>query len=140
MDSRQQRKDDGHRRRLWRSLTAVAVVGVLLLLGFDAWLRHLAEDADLDRALRLVALASTLLRFAAALVAVLLGRYLLDWARQTRDQGQWPPAGLEWPGAAAVRHGADARRIAQRLKLAGLASIAVALVLAGWSAWRALGG
>lgn len=138
MDSRQQRKDDGHRRRLWRSLTAVAVVGVLMLLGFDAWLRHLAEDSDLDRALRLVALASTLLRFAVALVAVLLGRYLLDWARQTTEQGQWPPAGLEWPGKAPLRHGADARRIASQLRIAGLASMVVALALAAWTAWRAM--
>jgi hypothetical protein len=138
MDSRQQRKDDSHRRRLWRSLTVVGVVGVLLLLGFDAWLRHLAEGADLDRALRLVATASMLLRFAAALVAVLLGRYLLDWARQTTEQGQWPPAGLEWPGKAPPRHGDDARRIASRLRIAGLASMVVAVALAAWTAWRAL--
>lgn len=137
MDSRQQRKDDSHRRRLWRTLTVVGVTGVLLLLGFDAWLRQLAEDADIERALRLVALASMLLRFAVALVAVLLGRYLLDWARQTREQGQWPPAGLEWPGKAPHRHGVDAQRVASQLRLAGIASIVIALVLAGGSAWRA---
>lgn len=138
MDSRQQRKDDSHRRRLWRTLTVVGVAGVVLLLGFDLWLRRLAEDADLERALRLVALATMALHIAIALVAVLLGRFLLDWARQTIDQGQWPPAGLEWPGKAPHRHGADAQRIARQLRLAGFASIAAALLLAGWSAWRAL--
>lgn len=137
MDNRQQRKDDSHRRRFWRSLTVVGVAGVALLLGFDFWLRRLAEDADLERALRLVALASMLLRFAIALVAVLLGRFLLDWARQTTEQGQWPPAGLEWPGQSAHRHGADAQRVARQLRLAGITSIIIALVLAGWSAWRA---
>lgn len=138
MDRRQQRKDEGHRRRLWRALTAVGMVGVALLLGFDFWLRRLAEGADLERALQLVALSTLLLRLAAALVAALLGHYLLDWARQAREQGQWPPAGLEWPGNAPHRHGADAQRIARRLRLAGIASVALALVLAGWSAWRAL--
>jgi hypothetical protein len=137
MDNRQQRKDDHHRRRLWRTLAVAGVAGVLLLVGFDVWLRRLAEDADLERALRLVALASMLLRFAIALVAVLLGRYLLDWARQTTEQGQWPPAGLEWPGKSPHRHGADAQRVAGRLRLAGITSMVVALALAGWSAWRA---
>ena len=138
MDSRQQRKDDSHRRRLWRTLTAVGVAGAVLLLGFDFWLRRLAGDADLERALRLVAMANTMLHLAIALVSALLGRFLLDWARQTREQGQWPPAGLEWPGKAPHRHGADAQRIARRLRLAGIASIVAALLLAGWSAWRVL--
>jgi hypothetical protein len=137
MDHRQQRKDDHHRRRLWRTLAVAGVAGVLLLLGFDFWLRRLAEDTDLERGLRLVAVAATLLRFAVALLAVLLGRYLLDWARQTIEQGQWPPAGLEWPGKSPYRHGADAQRVAGRLRLAGITSLVVALALAGWSAWRA---
>lgn len=138
MDSRQQRKDDSHRRRLWRTLTVVGVAGVVLLLGFDFWLRGLAEQADVERALRLVAMATLALRLAIVLVAVLLGRFLLDWARQTAEQGQWPPAGLEWPGQAPHRHGDDARRIARQLRLAGIASVAGALLLAGWSAWQAL--
>lgn len=138
MDSRQQRKDDSHRRRLWRTLTVVGVAGVVVLLGFDFWLRRLAGEADIERALRLVAMANTVLQLAIALVAALLGRFLLDWARQTTGQGQWPPAGLEWPGKAPHRHGADARRIAGRLRLAGIASIVVALLVAGGAAWRAL--
>jgi hypothetical protein len=138
MDNRQQRKDDSHRRRLWRSLAVVGVAGVLLLLGFDFWLRRLAGDADLDRSLRLVALATNLLHLAIAVVAALLGRFLLDWARQTTEQGQWPPAGLDWPGMAPRRHGEEARRISRRLRVAGYASIVVALLLAGGSAWRAL--
>lgn len=137
MDSRQRRKEDSHRRRLWRTLTVVGVAGVLLLLGFDFWLRRLAEDADIERALRLMGLASLLLRLAIALVALLLGRFLLDWSRQTSEQGQWPPAGLEWPGKSPHRHGADARRIARQLRVVGVASIVVALLVAGAAAWRA---
>lgn len=137
MDSRQRRKEDSHRRRLWRTLTVVGVAGVLLLLGIDFWLRRLAEDADIERALRLMGLASLLLRLAIALVALLLGRFLLDWSRQTSEQGQWPPAGLEWPGKSPHRHGADARRIARQLRVVGVASIVVALLVAGAAAWRA---
>lgn len=138
MEPHQQRKEENLRRSLQRTLVVVGVVGVLLLLGFDFWLRRLAEGSDPAHAMRMVGLAATVIRLAAALVAALLGRYLLDWARQTRDQGQWPPAGLEWPGNPPLRRGADAQRIAQRLRLAGVTVVALALLLAAWSAWMAL--
>lgn len=138
MDSRQQRKQDSLQRRLWRRLAAVGVAGALLLVGFDFWLRRLSEDADFERAQRLAALATTGLHLAIAVVGVVLGRFLMDWARQAREQGQWPPAGLEWPGKAPIRHGAEAQRIARQLRLAGIASIGLALLLAALSAWQAL--
>lgn len=138
MDSRQQRKEDSLRRRLWRTLTLAGAAGIVLLLVFDAWLRHLAQGTDVERSLRLMGLASLLLHLAIAVAAALLGRFLLDWARQTTAQGQWPPAGLEWPGQSPHRHGADARRIAARLRVAGIASLVAALALAAWAAWRVL--
>ena len=71
--------------------------------------------------MRVMGLAMLVLQLAFAVVAALLGRCLLDWARQTREQGQWPPAGLEWPASAPARHGADAARIARRLRITGIA-------------------
>lgn len=139
MDSRQQRKQDVHRRRLTRSLVFVAVVGAVVLLAFELWLRHVAQDQDPARALHLVAVSALLINLAIAVIAALLGRFLIAWARQTREQGQWPPAGLEWPGNRVARHGADAQRIAARLKAAGIALLLVAFALAGAMAWRALG-
>ena len=140
MDSRQQRKQDSQRRKLWRILAAFAVAGVLMLLGLEYWLRLVAEDADPRRAMRLMGVAMLALQMAFAVVAALLGRCLLDWARQTREQGQWPPAGLEWPTTAPARHGADAARIARRLRFTGIGLVVVALLLAAWAvlaAWPA---
>jgi len=138
MDISKQGKDESQRRRLQRTLALVGVAGIVLLVVFDAWLRHLAQGADVGRALRMLGVASLLLNLAIALVAGLLGRLLLDWARQTTAQGQWPPAGLEWPGPSPLRHGAQALRIAAGLRIAGLASLGVAFGLAAWTAWRIL--
>ncbi len=139
MDGRQQRKQDVQRRRLVRSLGWVAVVGAVLLLGFELWLRHLAQGEDAGRAMRLVGISALLINLAIAVLAALLGRFLVDWARQTREQGQWPPAGLEWPGNRPARHGAEAQRIATQLRAAGIAVVVLAFMLAGWTAWRVLG-
>lgn len=141
MDHRQERKDLVFRRRTWRVLGIIAVLGVLGLLGFDAWLRHLTESgpAEPARALRLMALTGALINGAIAVLALLLGRFLLDWARQCRDQRQWPPAGLQTFDNRPPRHGAEAEAIASRLRLAGFASFALAAGVLGWTAWRLLG-
>lgn len=137
MDSRQQRKQDSQRRKLWRILGAFVAAGVLLLSGLEYWLRLVAEDADMQRAMRLTGVALLALQLAFAVVAALLGRCLLDWARQTREQGQWPPAGLEWPANAPPRHGADAARIARRLRVTGASLVVGGVLLAAWAAFTA---
>ncbi len=141
MDARKVRKDSALRRQLWRAFGITAVVGVALLLGFDYWLRYLASQgaAHPERVQWQLSLAAALINVALIAVAVLLARCLLDWGRQAREQGQWPPAGLEWPGQAPLRHGADALRIAKQFKFAGIAAVALAAVLAGISVWRWLG-
>jgi hypothetical protein len=137
MDGRQQRKQDVHRRRLGRSLAVAGIVGALALVGFELWLRELAQGNDTERALRMVAASSRLINLAIAVLAAVLGRFLIDWARQTREQGQWPPAGLEWPGNRPVRHGDQARRTAAQLRAGGVALVGLAFALAAWTAWRA---
>lgn len=137
MDNRQQRKQDSQRRRLWRILGAFAAAGLLLLVGLEYWLRLLEEDTDLGRAMQRVGVTMLVLRLALGVVVALLGRFLLDWARQTREQGQWPPAGLEWPANAPPRHGADAARIARRLRVVGTGLVVGAVLLAAWAAFTA---
>lgn len=141
MDPRQQRKDSALRRRLWRALGATAVVGTALLLGYDYWLRKVASSAITHpgRGQWQLSLASSLVNLALVTVAVLLARFLLDWSRQAREQGQWPPAGLEWPGQAPVRHGPEALRVAKQLRIAAYAAMALAAGLAAITAWRWLG-
>jgi hypothetical protein len=137
MDRRQQRKQDSQRKQLLRNLGIVAVIGVGLLLALNYWLGAVAVDADMRRSMRLMSVVSLLLQLAFAAVAALLGRGLLAWARQTQGQGQWPPTGLDWPGNPPPRHGADAARIAGRLRLAGTSVLVVAALLAVWSSWTA---
>ncbi|MFY2764902.1 hypothetical protein [Arenimonas sp. MALMAid1274] len=140
MDQREQRREHQHRLRTLRVLGTVAAVGVALLLGYEAWLRHVAEFGfdDPDRAMRQVAMASTLINLAIAAMALLLARYLADWARQTREQRQWPPAGLQLLGQRPVRHGDDARRVASRLQAAAIGSVGLAVAVMAWTAWRLL--
>ena len=141
MDPLHERRDLAYRRRMWRVLGITAGLGVLALAGFEAWLRHVEQTGleDPDRALWQVGFISVLLRMAVAALAALLARYLFDWARQTREQGQWPPAGLQWPGNAPLRHGDDARRVARRLRSLAIASLLLAGLLLAWSAWRLFG-
>jgi hypothetical protein len=138
MDSRQERKDLALRARLWRALGLTGAVGIVLLVSYELWLRRLEAQGTYDprAALRAVGMASTLVQVGLALAAALVARSLLDIARQVRDQGQWPPAGLELPGNAPVRYGADAARIARNLKIAGVLSIGLATLLVLAVAWR----
>lgn len=138
MDSRQERRNLAQRRKLGRALGVAAVLGLVLLAAFEFWLRRTQAQAehDPDSALRAVGAVSSLLQLAAAACAVLLGRFLLDWASQTRRQNQWPPAGLELPGNPPLRHGADALRIARRLRATGLFSLVLALAVVLAVAWR----
>lgn len=138
MDSRQERRNLAQRRKLGRALGVAAVLGLVLLAAFEFWLRRTQAQAehDPDSALRAVGAVSSLLQLLAAACAVLLGRFLLDWASQTRRQNQWPPAGLELPGNPPLRHGADALRIARRLRATGLFSLVLALAVVLAVAWR----
>ena len=130
---------DGRRKnkRLLIGLS-LAAAALALLWGVDAWLQHLARDSDAGRALRQVNQVAVLLRVAAAVVAAALGHVLLDWARQGAQQGQWPPAGLDWPGQDAPLRGTPAERITRLIRLAGLVCWCLAVLLAGWTAWTTL--
>ncbi len=138
MDFRQERKDLALRRRLRRTLGLTVVIGLAALVAYELWLRRVEAQGAYDprAALRALGMASTLVQAALALVAALVSRSLLDIARQIRGQGQWPPAGLELPGAAPVRHGADAARIARNFRMAGILSIVLATLLVFAIAWR----
>ena len=138
MDFRQERKDLALRRGLRRTLGLTVVIGLAALVAYEIWLRRVEAQGGYDprAALRALGMASTLVQAALALVAALVSRSLLDIARQIRGQGQWPPAGLELPGAAPVRHGADAARIARNFRMAGILSIVLATLLVFAIAWR----
>lgn len=138
MDSRQERKDLALRRRLRRALGLTALGGIALLVAYELWLRRIeAQGAYNPRAaLQAVGMAATLVQLGLALVAALVARTLTDIARQVRDQGQWPPAGLELPGNTPARHGADARRIARNFRLCGVLAVLLATVLVMAVAWR----
>jgi hypothetical protein len=129
MDSRQERKDLALRRRLRRGLGLTAAIGIVLLVVYELWLRRIeAQGAYNPRA--------TLVQLGLALVAALAARSLADIARQVREQGQWPPAGLELPGNAPVRYGADALRIARNFRICGVLAIVLATLLVVAVAWR----
>lgn len=141
MDSRQERKDLALRRRLQRTLGLTAAIGIVLLVAYELWLRRLEAQGAYDprAALQALGMASTLVQIGLALVAALVARSLFDIARQVVEQGQWPPAGLELPGKAPVRYGADAARLARHFKIAGVLSILLATLLVLAVAWRWLG-
>jgi hypothetical protein len=141
MDPRQARKDEVYRRRMWRALAITLLVGIAALMALDAWLDRLAAAGinNPGKALDAAATASLVISLAFIACCLLLARYLLVWSRQAREQGQWPPAGVEWPGGRPPRHGDEARRIARRLQWAGFAALAVAAGQAAWTAGRWLG-
>lgn len=138
MDPRQERKDVVYRRRMWRALAVTVLLGVAALVALDAWLDVVAAGAveDPQRALRMAGIAGLVINLAFVVLCGLLARLLLGWSRQAREQGQWPPAGVEWPGGRPPRHGADARRIAKRLQWAGFAVLVMAAVQLAWTAGR----
>lgn len=138
MDPRQERKDLVFRRRLWRALAITLLIGVAALLALDAWLDGVEADGidNPQRALRVASAVSLAIGLALVALCALLGRLLLEWSRQAREQGQWPPAGVEWPGSRPLRHGDAARRIAKRLQWAGYAALVIAAGQAAWIAGR----
>ena len=138
MDSRQERKDFALRRRLRFALGLTAAIGIVLLIVYELWLRRIeAQGAYNPRAaLQAVGMAATLVQLGLALVAALVARSLLDIARQVREQGQWPPAGLELPGNPPARYGADAARIARQFSVGAVLSVVLATLLVLAVAWR----
>lgn len=138
MDSRQERKQRALGRQTWRVLAIALGLGVLALVGYDRWLDSLVQKS-LDRpgsAIHAVQMASLAINGVLVILAGLLARHLFTWSRQIREQGQWPPAGLELPRAVNRQYGADALRTAKRLRWAGVAAIVLAILVACSSVWR----
>jgi hypothetical protein len=138
MDSRQERKQRALGRRTWRVLAIALGIGLLALLGYDRWLDYLVKQS-LDRpgsAIHAVQMANMGINAVLVVLAGLLARCLFSWSRQTREQGQWPPAGLDLPHAFNRQYGADALRTSNRLKWAGIAAVGLAIVVAFSSVWR----
>jgi hypothetical protein len=138
MDSRQERKQRALGRKTWRVLAVALGIGLLALLGHDRWLDYLLQKS-LDRpgsAIHAVQMTNMGINAVLVLLAGLLARYLFTWSRQTLEQGQWPPAGLDLPHAFHRQYGTDALRTAKRLKWAGIAAVVLAIVIACSSVWR----
>lgn len=125
-----QRADPAYRRRVLRTLGAVAALLLLTLIGLVAWLRHAAEGLDRDgvRTLLLRMQLSCLVLIAFSLAT--LGAHL--WLRGARiiAERRFPPSDVHSVRDTLVREGADAVRVGRMSQGFGLALLLLALVVA----------
>lgn len=124
-----QRADPAYRRRVWRTLAAVAVGLLLALVGLVTWLRHAAEGLDRDglRALLLRTQLSCLVLIAFSLAT--LGAHL--WLRGGRiiAEQRFPPSDVHSVRDMVVREGADAVRVGRMSQGMGLALLLLAVLV-----------
>ena len=126
-----QRADPAYRRRVVHTLSAVAVLLSLALVGLVLWLQHAAEGLDPTgvRALLLRMQLSCVVLIAFSIAT--LGAHL--WLRGGRiiAEQRFPPSDVRSVRDTIVREGADAVRIGRLSQGFGLALLMLALAVAG---------
>ena len=130
--------DKAYRKRaLWLLAGIVLMCGVLLWQ-LHAWLDQLSEQLggrDPDTVRAWVRLLLCALGVALAIPAIGLGLTLRQMGYLARLEGRFPPA--QWKTLRDVRVLRDAAGLAwaRRIEAAGVAALALAGLLIGWSIW-----
>jgi ABC-type Fe3+ transport system permease subunit len=132
------RADPAYRNRTVLLLAFTVLLCVVLLLLLDAWLgrvngRLMNSDPDTVRRWLQGLLAG--LGIALAVPDGLLGVGLRRLGLASRIEGRFPPQAWKTLRDVRVLRDADALRWAHRTELAGLAAIALAVLLVTWSGW-----
>lgn len=124
-----QRADPAYRRRVLRTLAAVAALLLLALIGLVAWLRQAAEGLDRAGARALLTRMQLSCLVLIAFSLATLGAHL--WLRGARiiAEQRFPPSDVHSVRDTRVREGADAVRVGRMSQGFGLALLLLALVV-----------
>ena len=131
--------DLAYRRRVVRTLVAVAMLLLIVFVAFQFWLRHTVAQLDPNAVaakLRLMQLTCTML---IAVCVAALGAHLLLRGNLIINERRFPPHDVRAVRAVPVREGDAAVRIGRLSQILGLA-VLVGAVLVAAAGWLWLGG
>jgi ABC-type Fe3+ transport system permease subunit len=132
------RADPAYRNRTVLLLAFTVLLCVVLLLLLDAWLGRVNSQltgSDPETVRRWLQGLLAGLGIALAVPAGLLGVGLRRLGLASRIEGRFPPQAWKTLRDVRVLRDADALRWAHRTELAGLAAIALAVLLVAWAGW-----
>ncbi len=128
-----------YRRKMWISLAIVAVVGGLILFGFNQWLHRfennptgLQADALMDR----LQWINRLIQLAIVGVLIALGMWLHKLAAAAKVQKRWPPSMVESTDAGKAESGEKALKIAGIVSIMALTSLCAAGIVFIRMVWQ----
>jgi hypothetical protein len=126
--------DIAYRRRVVRTLVAVAILLLVVLIAFQFWLQHLAMRLDPKA---LVATIRAMLLVCFSLIAICIGalgaHFLRRGGRIVLDR-RFPPRDVRAVRATPVREGDAAVSIGRTCQIIGMVLVVIALLAAaiGW--------
>ena len=130
------RADPAYRRQMQVWLGITVVLGALLLVGLQWWLRRISVNADTGDLYsyqtwlhRLLAGLCLVLAVSAAVFAAWLHRT----ARATAQERRWPPTAMRTSADVRVRYLTSADALVAQLRGASIALALVAAFLAAWA-------
>jgi len=130
--------DLAYRRRVVRTLIAVALLLVIIFVAFQFWIRGAADTGDIQQlATRFARIRFTCGTLIAICVAA-IGVHLLLRGKHIVAERRFPPRDVRSVRATTVREGEAAVRMGRSSQIAGVATLIAALLVAAW-AWLASG-
>jgi hypothetical protein len=132
------RADPAYRRQVQVFLALTTVLGIVVLVALQLWLRKLGANARLGD---LGNYETWLHRLLAALCVVLgtaaagFAFWLFRMAQASRAERRWPPNSMRTSADVRIRYLTSADTLVTQLKAAALALAALACVLSGWAIW-----
>lgn len=132
------RADPAYRRQMQIVLALTVVFGAAALAALHWWLGRLgaqagAGDLEIYETWLHRLLAGLCLVLAAA--AAGFGQWLYRTARATGKERRWPPTAMRTSSDVRIRWLTSADALVTQLRGGAFALFALAIVLAGWSAW-----
>ena len=132
------RADPAYRRQMQVWLAITAVLGVLLLVGLQWWLRKISANAGTGDPYFYQAWLHRLL---AGLCLVLgaasagFAQWLYRMALASSSERRWPPTSMRTSADVRIRYLTSADSLVTQLKATALALGVLSLLLCAWAAW-----
>lgn len=132
------RADPAYRRQMQVWLAITVVLGVLLLVGLQWWLRKISANAGTGD---LYFYQAWLHRLLAGLCLVLgaasagFAQWLYRMALASSSERRWPPNSMRTSADVRIRYLTSADSLVTQLKGTAIALAVLALMLCGWAIW-----
>jgi len=132
------RADPAYRRQMQVWLVITALLGVLLLVGLQWWLRKISVNAAMGD---LSFYQAWLHRLLAGLCLVLgaasagFAQWLYRMALASSSERRWPPNSMRTSADVRIRYLTSADSLVTQLKATALALALLALLLCTWAIW-----